>query len=197
MTTVSIYNRFNRPRKRDGDEFARESKGFLKCHGGNGISISAPLAAHARRVSLHLALMEECRNNGKIDLLGVFCHGWKTGLQTGHSIASAGELADTLCEVCTTDVRIFFAACSAGVAFLPRLHELMQHRGMSPNIWGHTTSGHTTRNPNIIRLSEFEPEELSDAYKRIVKRALDTSTDLRFRIPLADSMSQLVDWAEV
>jgi hypothetical protein len=197
LRAVSVVNKQNRSRKLDGDEFLREATGFNRSHNGTIIPIPAHLAAKQRRMSLNLLMMADAEANGRIGMLGIFCHGWTTGLQTGHSLDSAIELAGTLHAVCTPDVRIFAAACSAGVRFLPQLHELMGNLGMSPTIWGHTTAGHTTRNPNLIRIyPDGEPELLDGEYRKIVKSALDKSPTFRFRIPLADSMSQLVDWAE-
>ena len=145
------------------------------------------------------------------EVVGFFCHGFKTGLQTGHRLWAMDGLVELLSQ-CTPGVKVYLAACSTARdkdaadrddrtdavggegGFADKLRdEIVAKRGESnPGGWidAHATLGHATRNPYVRRFELVSPNEgatwivepQSDRWVRW-KRALRT-TDLRIRYPL-------------
>jgi hypothetical protein len=141
-----------------------------------------------------------------VDALAVFCHGFKTGLQVGATLANADKLAAELQRVCSPAPRIIMYACDAARdvdndriddldpgpggegGFADRLRDELVKRGVMATIYAHPTTAHATMNPCVRR---FDPDDLAggrwivvphSAKWRTWKLALRDTT-LRFRYP--------------
>ena len=118
-----------RPKKQgfgDGySVFRSESDAFIKLHGGAIVEIdarkmkgTAPRADKAHAIAARCVATEAAiRAAGKIDGVALFCHGWKTGLQLGHSVATAKNLATAIADAVDSDapmVALYACACGGG-----------------------------------------------------------------------------------
>jgi hypothetical protein len=123
-----------------------------------------PLSARRRVCDLALA---GAKGQG-LDCVAWFCHGWRDGLQSGHLIGRVDSLARSLAECMDPAGTVMLYACdtardsdglreddkatgpggSGGFASL--LYSALRSAGAPKiRVLGHSTAGHTTRNPYL------------------------------------------------
>lgn len=104
-----------------------------------------------------------------INTVGIFCHGWKNGIQLGYDRTGDRVLdfVRLLRSVCAKDVVVILYACSAadgddddtqeiGPAtdggFADKLRDMLCLEGMVYcKVYGHKTRGHATQNPHLVK----------------------------------------------
>ena len=141
-----------------------------------------------------------------IDRLAFLCHGWKTGLQLGLSIATPSErdrlarFATALASASTSSLRVALYCCSTGASlaangsgsFADTLRLALVAAGRPEvTIFAHRTAGHTTRNA-AVRL--FGPHmtggvdlgRTADGRHRLDHRLHDAHDALRWTLPYED-----------
>jgi hypothetical protein len=147
--------------------FAPESKRFCELwdipHARYAIDIG-PSYSLRRKETFRCIEDAVTRQDGELELLAVFCHGWVNGLQVGWLRQNLREVAAFLSDYVTPDVRIPLYCCLAGGTdtrgvggdggFADRLRDALCERGITEcQVDAHTTSGHTTWNPYVLRFS--------------------------------------------
>jgi hypothetical protein len=84
-----------------------------------------------------------------LDVLAVFGHGTASSLiATGHAMYTAIDLADAISNATGGTGTVILYACSTAAGkrgFADRLADQLPRM----NIWGHTSAGHATWNPNV------------------------------------------------
>jgi hypothetical protein len=184
--------------------FRPEALAFARVH---GIDRSRIVAVHldqqpgAMQSQVEAALAMD----GPLDLIAWFCHGYRTGLQLGHRIAHADQLARAIAANSVPDgPRVVLYACSTAAApdgspsgnggFADALRDALCHAGR-PNcqVDAHTTAAHATKNPNVMRFLGGGSPTGGNGGGLVVDpaspmwatwRAALQVTDLRFRFPL-------------
>jgi hypothetical protein len=212
-----LYVSTNSHGKRDGDEFTREARAYSRYHadrGGECVSLAVPmhLPALRRIAAVEKALLEAREELGEpFDVFSFFGHGTERWIQTGHVLARLPGLASTLARVLSPSPVLWWASCrtAADNPRAPRPGELSTHGILQQTIlrllehgvralgWGHTTAGHTTRNPNLAMVNPFGGLRVTPAERFTLQRELwRDDSDLRFRIPLAKSVAELILFAK-
>lgn len=106
-----------------------------------------------------------------VGLIGIFCHGWSSGIQIGFSKTTVKDLVYYLDYSCARDVRIVLYCCSTASkskssrkmalqkiapgtdgGFADTLRDEMLRQGFRRGwVDAHLTPGHTTWNPYVVR----------------------------------------------
>lgn len=216
MRHVILYSAENSKGKRDGDEFTREARAYAHFYADRGdrcasIAIPIHLPALRRPAAVERALLEARAELGEpVDVLALFSHGTERWIQTGHALAKLPGLASTLAAILAPSPVLWFAACrtagdnprparadelpSGGI--LQQLVTRLDELGVKATAWGHTTAGHTSRNPNLALVTPAGTVRASSAERFVLQRELwKDDNDLRFRIPLARSIVGLLELA--
>lgn len=126
-------------------------------------------ATPAKREAELLAVL--ARTPGPLDVVALFCHGWRTGLQLGPSLATVDVLARALRGVGAAELTVCLYACDAGEdrrevgdatpvlgddaagagdgSFADQLRDGLLALGAMPRVIAHATAGHAFRNPYV------------------------------------------------
>ena len=204
---LAFVSAVNTPGKPDATgAFIPESIKFINDHGPvNGSRrISLPLAALQKELRLGYVsgAIESCVLRGeKYDCVAFFCHGWQSGMQTGHDIYHATELAASLSNLLVEDGTVALYACSTAgdndgkddekdpsfMATSGFAHDLAKALN-GHVVFGHTTPGHCTTNPYAQRFCGSEVsgngqwyiEPGSSLWSKYVSAM---RTDFRFEVP--------------
>ena len=183
MTVLAIYPAHNSPGKKDSTgAFAPEAREFVKLHGGKALVFDNRRSDEDRAREV-LELLEA--QSGYYAAIGLFVHGYRTGIQTGHHVARKGPrsvrtLAEALSRLLTHDGVVPLYACDTardldrdrkddetealgGVGgFASRLCGELE--ALLPTWTGHVdahaVTAHTTRAPFVRR---FAPRDGTDA----------------------------------
>ena len=213
MNHLILYSARNMEGKRDGDEFTREARAYARFHAERGdtcssMAIPLHLPAWRRTVAVEKAMADARAELGRpFDVLALFCHGTERWLQTGHALAKLPGLAEVLAGVLSPSPVLWFAACRAAGGnprparkgeisrggILQQLVLRLFSHGLTATGWGHTTAGHTTRNPNLALVTATETVRVTPAQRFALQKELWSESDLRFRIPLAESIPALLE----
>lgn len=102
-----------------------------------------------------------------LDVVALFCHGWKDGVQAGWTTKNVGDLGDLLALACKPSAVVALYCCDTGRdadtdrkddaqagpggqgGFADLLVDRLRSRGWAGRLFGHTTAGHTSTNPNV------------------------------------------------
>jgi hypothetical protein len=216
MRHLILYSAVNTGGKHDGDEFTREARAYAQFHAdrGDGCTLVAipQLPALQRPAAVERALLEAHREGlgEPFDVLALFSHGTERWIQTGHTLARVQGLAATLARVLSPLPVLWWAACRTAGAnplqaragelpsggILQQLVMRLDEHQILAIAWGHTTAGHTSRNPNLALIIRDETIRATNAERFVLQRELwKDDSDLRFRIPLARSIAGLLELA--
>ncbi len=174
---------------------------------------SKPFAARRREV-LKLIRASDAFLGCQLDAVAFFCHGWASGIQAGFGMRSVKRLAGVLSDAASSDFltvplyccstasdgeRALGAGLGAGTgdnSFADKLRDELCKAGVKyTRVMGHTTKGHTTRNPDVRFFDGMgTPEGVDGGYSPVKrgtkswgpwKKALRDRVvgDLRFRFP--------------
>ncbi len=200
MRTLTLAPMYNSPGKKDATgAFQPERAAFCNC--------VAPMAYNyaidnTESKNTMRAFVLRYIHVDTPQLLAVFSHGWRTGIQFGFSLANVDELAVELARGCTS-VRVALYCCSTGSGpgvggdggFADMLRDALCRAGaVDCQVDAHDRAGHTTKNPYVVRFmgqgsatggqgGQWIVAPKSKLWGRWV-RAL--RGDLRFRFPLMD-----------
>lgn len=193
LKTLAIHASKNTGTKKDASgAFVPEAVRHAKLYGGRRVPFDNLLGLARRRASVHAILAE----HHDLDHVAVFGHGLRGSLQTGHTIAQVGELADAIAQASREHVTVFLAACSTASqlsvergGFADALADALAARGKRGWVDAHTTAGHTTKNPYVQRFHIGRPVELLAGVWIVPPgselwatwRRLLSTTDLRLR----------------
>lgn len=149
--------------------FLPEAKRFVKMHGGHLLRFDNTASKKKRREEV-LDLIWGNPHNGFLDHIAFFCHGYKTGIQTGHTQRTVQELAWTIAARSNPDVRVTLYCCDTARdgdrdktddtlpgpggdgGFADSLRDALCREGCAGGwIDGHTVTAHTTRAPYVRR----------------------------------------------
>lgn len=210
MRHLILYVNKNTEGKRDGAEFEREAIKYASYHNalGHEVMLSAvpcdlPASQRPKAVENNVRQIASRHKERRFDVLAYFGHGTERWIQTGHVIGRIDGLVRLLEEVLTPTAILWFAACKTA-AHNPRpvngdtrgFLEKLVHRCDTQSIraWGHTTAGHTTRNPNLACVNLQNYSTPSSEQLKILKKHLWLPTSpLRFQIPLCSSIEDLIE----
>lgn len=206
MRAIALYAGYNLPGRRDSSgAFKPEAIRFAELHGTKAQDFDNRLGNVARsRAVENLITTLGTALGGEVELIALFCHGWRAGLQTGHRLRTVRGLADAIARSSAPHVRVVLYACSTGAApnnepggeggFADTLRDALVARGCRGGwVDAHTKPGHTTKMPYLRRFlieesvkgGEWVVEPVKPPWARW-KRQLK-STDLRFRFPFETS----------
>lgn len=150
---LAIAVTFNRPGKKDGDEFGREAESLEKRHGFHLVKLNEDNYRKMRD-----AVFESVRVH-RPKQLAIFCHGLRRSLQ----VLKWSDLEE-FCGLFAANrppgrVRICLYACSAGGpqdgpdhgdgSIADAMRDLLWGHRVESIVYAHTTAGHTTRNPHV------------------------------------------------
>ena len=136
------------------------------------------------------------------DLVAFFCHGYTTGMQTGHDLATVDSLAECIALRSSDTVLVPLYACDTADTrarkatggdggFADALRDALSVRGKHGHVDAHTTTAHTTKNPHVRRFHMDGTGAAAGAgwlvdpkgpHWRAWRAAL--KGDMRFRFPL-------------
>lgn len=209
MKHIILYTARNTKGKRDGDEFTREAAAYARYHTDRGdqctaLVIPLDLPAPRRPAAVEKLLLDAREAIGEpFDIFALFGHGTERWIQTSHTIDRLPSLAATLARILVPSPVLWWAACrTAGQkdpcgGILQRLVAGLLEHGVTATAWGHTTAGHTTRNPNLALITPNGITRVTSAERFTLQRELQREgSDLRFRIPLAESIPELLALAK-
>lgn len=178
--TICIATEYNKPKKHDGDEFMREMHLFKKYmkHKDNWIVEEKLKSRYNLRNNIEYIL----KDNPSYQNLIFFMHGsWRALLGAEYNIWSCWRLAETIKETANLfkQINIVLYACSCGrgkdkwnrihefntasnwemrgeFGFAMRLANDLSELGIHDyQIYAHIGSGHTTKYPHCVRITEF------------------------------------------
>lgn len=166
--------------------------------------VGNPAPAKRRRVLQILKTQKE------IDVLAIFCHGWRGGIQLGF-LTGQGALIDALAQCLSREAKIVLYACWAaenetidtgidnvGIGtdggFADWLRDELRLRGFTGWVDAHKTKGHVVYNPYVVRFSCASDEPggqwivapSSADWARWRALLCDPKSTLRYRFPLRE-----------
>lgn len=211
MRHLILYVNKNTVGKKDGDEFEREAIEYARYHNQHGhevlmVPVPCDVPAPRRPETIETKLRKVVAEHGLVDVFAYFGHGTERWIQTGHTVGKLGGLASLLEEILTPTATIWFAACKTA-AHNPTpvegdargLLEKLVHRcdTLALTAWGHTTAGHTTRNPNLAVMNSQNYSAVSPEQRKILQKQLWLpNSSLRFQIPLCSNIDDLIERAK-
>ncbi|HEX2677772.1 MAG TPA: hypothetical protein VHM19_14065 [Polyangiales bacterium] len=119
------------------------------------IDVSKPRRA---RMDETLTALRSASVSGKLDVVAVFCHGLRSGLQVGPDNPTVHEFARAIADACTPNVRVALYACSTGAGpgpggdggFADKLRDALCQAGARDcAVFGHDRAGHCTELPYV------------------------------------------------
>ncbi len=150
--------------KYDGDEFCRQADHFAKVHGNSTV-----VKLDGKKETWKVQTLDALRTYRGFDFLGIFCHGGGTWL-TSPSIwprYEASRLANAVSINCnpSNGVSIALYACSTGSpgGFAETFYGFLSHT-MNCQLDAHTTAGHTTENPYVVRWGDTTGNRVCDSF---------------------------------
>jgi hypothetical protein len=207
MNHLVLYVDKNSEGKHDGDEFRNEANAYAAFHRErfsstvNLLRVPCELPALRRPERVEAMIVGAALpDNEEYDVFAYFGHGTERWIQTAHTTVKPGNLARALARVLCPEPMLWFAACktaalapNGGPGFLQTLVAQLHERITTAHAWGHTTAGHTTRNPNLCLITPFERECVSKVQMAILKKRLwEPTSELRFWFPLCTSIEGLL-----
>lgn len=161
-------------------------------------------ASLPQRRAVCTRMLEEARD---LEVLAVFCHGWRNGLQAGYQLAQVRTLARLVAEHMVERAHVVLFACEAGRdadadstddrepgpggdgGFADELRDACESLGRQVTVMGHTTAGHCTQNPYARRFApgcmgrggEWFVEPRSALWGRWVRALREPGGTLRLR----------------
>lgn len=209
MRHLILYVNKNTEGKKDGAEFEREAVEYSRYHNMHGhevmmvpVPCDVPAPRRPGAVESNLRQIAERHKERRFDVFAYFGHGTERWIQTGHTVGKLGGLVSLFEEILTPTATIWFAACKTA-ANNPRpvqgdargLLEKLVRRCDTQLLtaWGHTTAGHTTKNPNLALINSKNYLPVSLGQRKILQKHLWTpNSTLRFQIPLCSSIDELI-----
>ena len=165
MTTLIFTPDRNSRNKKDfTGAFRPEAQAFARIKKSEGavriveINTSKPLKHRRDQV---LEALKSTPEDTHLATVAFFCHGYADGIQFGFKNEHIPELVAAMKDVVTNDVCLPFYACSSANTkvrhapggdggFCDELRDELCRQGMVDcSVIGHTTVGHTTRNPYV------------------------------------------------
>lgn len=191
--------------------FIPEAKRFLRYHSQHEdmlVLIDNSRSKATMRAQVEKAV-EYC---GHGELVGVhfFCHGWRKGIQFGYTLTNTEKLCRAIRAASSSSPVVTFYSCDVGRdadrdrqddlrtmggdgGFADEFRdELCRHGADCCRVDGHTTTGHTTRNPHVRRfLGDGSPCGGSGGFYIVPRQKKELfklwrsalRTDFRFRFP--------------
>jgi hypothetical protein len=145
--------------------FEPESNRCAKYWREQGDQVDVVRVDLSQRDSVRVAqMLTAIRASAPVDRLAFLCHGWKTGLQLGLSIATPSErdrlarFATALASASTSSLRVALYCCSTGASlaangagsFADTLRLALVAAGRPDvTVFAHRVAGHTTRNAAV------------------------------------------------
>ena len=209
MRHLILYVNKNTEGKRDGDEFEREALAYARHHNAHGhevllvpVPCDIPATRRPEAVENNVRQVAERHKERLFDVFAYFGHGTERWIQTGHTMTKLGGLVNLFEDILTPTATLWFAACKTA-ANNPRpvqgdargFLEKLVHRCDTQLLtaWGHTTAGHTTKNPNLALINSKNYLPVSLGQRKILQKHLWTpNSTLRFQIPLCSSIDELI-----
>jgi hypothetical protein len=210
MRHLILYVNKNTEGKKDGAEFEREAVEYSRYHNMHGhevmmvpVPCDVPAPRRPGAVESNLRQIAERHKERRFDVFAYFGHGTERWIQTGHTVGKLGGLASLFEDILTPTATLWFAACKTAAhnptpvegdarGFLEKL----VHRcdTLALTAWGHTTAGHTTRNPNLAHVNLQNYSAASPEQRKILQKHLwIPNSTLRLQIPLCSSIEDLIE----
>lgn len=164
----------NKPGRKDmTGAFLPEAVRFATAIGGQTswiIPINVGKTRRSREKAVIAGIQKAYEERGQLDVVAFFCHGYRYRLQMGFGTRFKvdrvwlGKLAATIAATSAEDVSVPLYACSAATSaknandqtaagdggFADELRDALCREGATWNtVIGHSTAGHTTRNPYV------------------------------------------------
>lgn len=168
MRGLVVHPLHNSPGKHDASgAFVPEAKRFAELHGFDRVGFDNQAPKVRRRVAVETAIWEA---EGLLDVVAIFAHGFRRGMQTGHTLGNVADLAECIARRSAPDVRVVLYACDTARdadrdrtddmdlgpggdgGFADALRDALGREGCHGGwVDAHVTAGHTTRNPHVRR----------------------------------------------
>jgi len=218
---IAICPKHNSKGKKDvSGAFLPEAVAFVGLHGGKLFQFDNHAPPRIRAAAVEQAIWNM---QGAVDMVAIFCHGTKRGIQTGHSIRALGHLAEVIgmrsspehgprvvlycCDTARdadTDAKDDLEPGPGGEGgFADYLRDELRDLGYSSgHIDAHTVVGHTTKAPYVRRFYVDETRsqlggewfvEPGSAHWKAWRRGLQSDSGLRWRFPFAASYRNVLD----
>jgi len=162
----------NTKNRRDANEFQRQAAYFLDYHNqdmGMLVLVDNKQSKSRMRKTVYDAIEEYC--GGQICSVHFFCHGYRKGIQFGFTTRNLELLARKIWAATSSAPIVTFYSCDVGRdadrnrqddlqtiggdgGFCDEFRdELCRVGAVNCRVDGHTTAGHTTRNPHVRRFN--------------------------------------------
>lgn len=160
MKALALHATRNTTKPDASGAFIPEAVAYTKFHACHreGFDNKLPAADCRKQVESILGRYRD------LDAVAFFCHGYRRGLQTEHSIATVGALADAIALATAPAVAVTLYACStAGLlsvtkgGFADALRDALTARGKTGHVDAHTVAGHCVWVPFVQRFAMGEP----------------------------------------
>ena len=171
MTMLCFAPKFNTKGRKDATgAFIPEAKRFLEHHGQDPsmLHLIDNTQSKAQMRQWVLLSLGDFKNH-HLDGVFFFCHGWRRGIQFGFTTKGLKRLATAIFDAADQNPRLCFYSCDVGRdadrkrtddlkafggdgGFADEMRDALCRAGARwCRVDGHTTPGHTTRNPHVRR----------------------------------------------
>jgi len=154
MNILVLVDARNRLLKHDGDEFLREAKLFSEHWQALGANVTLH-ATYKKKMWVKKKFVLDAikAHDPNMDVIAMFCHGWKSGVSLGFRNRDVFDLAEAIDDKGPRWKEVLLYACSTMKgqdSFGARLaRELYRSESGAGYVYGHSTKGHCTRNPFV------------------------------------------------
>lgn len=133
-------------------------------------------------------------SGANFDAIWFLCHGYPNGIEHGFSgEKGAADLVDSILKYHPNVNMINFYACLVARgegSFCKLVHDELYDKTRADRavVFGHTTAGHTTFNPNIKIFGgypwpEIYPQGTKEMKKKFISKIQDPKSNYRFELP--------------
>lgn len=170
---IAFAPKHNSPDKKDATgAFLPEARSFLEQHEVRSAGRLVIVDNHGTPLAMRKAQLAPLGEEAKsVRCVALFCHGWRTGLQLGWTLANHATLGAAIAGAITENAAITLYACDAGRdddrdreddlhdgpggegGFADVLRDSIVRLRPDWRGWvdAHTTAAHTTKNPDVRR----------------------------------------------
>lgn len=187
MKALAVHATKNTRGKSDATgAFVPEAVHFSRHYACHREGFDNTLGAPQRRASVEGII----RKHRDLETVAIFCHGLRRSLQTGHDMATVGNLAAAISDATGPNVVVVLYACSTGGAedgFASLLRTALHARFKTGHVDAHTNAAHTTRNPYVRRFVMGETDSdwvVVPGSPEWARWRTELTRDLRFRFPM-------------
>jgi hypothetical protein len=167
-TLLCFAPQHNTKGRKDADEFKRQAGYFLEHHGEDP-DMRVIFDNRKSKAVMRAQVIEAIHDHTRLAGVFFFCHGYRKGIQPGFDTKNLDGLAEAIYDATGQAPVVCFYSCDVARdgdrdrqddlktmggdgGFCDEVRDALCRAGaISCRVDGHTTTGHTTRNPHVRR----------------------------------------------